>query len=107
MKKMVMALCFTMMLCGCASTALKAGQQDFDAQNYSAALQKMRPLAEKGNADAQYAVGYMLYYGKGTPVNRKDGVMWIQKAAAQGLPEAEQAEKMLSSRAARNPMDTQ
>lgn len=107
MKAKVMALCLAAILCGCTSSTLKAGQQDFSSQNYSAALQKMRPLAEKGNADAQYALGYMMYYGKGTTVNRKDGGMWIRKAAAQGLPEAVQAEKMLADRAALNPMDTQ
>lgn len=107
MKAKLMALCLAGILCGCTSSTLKAGRQDFNAQNYTAAVQKMRPLAEKGNADAQYALGYMMYYGKGTAVNRKDGVMWIQKAAAQGLPEAVQAEKMLTDRAALNPMDTQ
>lgn len=95
------------LMIGCASQNLKAGKQDFDAKNYSAAFQKMLPLAEKGNAHAQYAVGYMLYYGKGVEVNRKQGVAWIDKAADQGLPEAKQAQQMLAAKAPDNPLDTQ
>lgn len=94
-------------LSGCASQALKAGKQDFDSKNYSAALQKMQPLAAEGNADAEYALGYMMYYGKGTPINRKEGVAWIAKAAAQGLPEAVQAQAMLAKATQTNPLETQ
>lgn len=107
MKSILLTLCLSVLLCGCATQALKAGKQDFDAQNYTAALQKMQPLADKGNADAEYAVGYMLYYGKGAAVDRKQGIMWINRAAAQGLPEAVQAKQMLADRAPLNPLETQ
>ena len=94
-------------LSGCVSQTMKEGKQDFDSENYAAALHKMQPLAEKGNADAQYAVGYMMFYGKGTPVNRQQGSAWIDKAAAQGLPEAVQAKQLLAKATQSNPLETQ
>jgi TPR repeat protein len=93
-------------LSGCASQTLHAGKQDFDQGNYQSAMQKMLPLAEKGNADAEYAVGYMQFYGKGTPMDRHQGLEWIQKAAAQGLPEAVDAQKMLEKQIQLNPLVT-
>ncbi len=94
------------LLTACATQNLNQGKQDFDSQNYTAALAKMQVLADKGNAQAEYAVGYMLYYGKGTPVDQKQGIQWIDKAADQGLAEAEQAKAILDKAVAANPLDT-
>ncbi len=93
-------------LTGCATQSLNQSKQDFDSQNYAAALAKMQPLANKGNAAAEYAVGYMLYYGKGTPVDQQQGIAWINKAADQGLAEAQQAKILLDKAVAANPLDT-
>lgn len=67
------------------------GQQNFEQQNYTQAFKDLKPLAERGNADAQYAVGYMYYYGKGTPKDMKLALQWMNKAAQQGQPLAQQA----------------
>lgn len=67
------------------------GQQSFEQQDYAKAFKDLKPLAEKGNADAQYALGYMYYYGKGTPKNLKQAMIWMNKAAQQGQPLAQQA----------------
>lgn len=106
-KRSIGIVALMLALSACATQALQAGKQDFDSQNYAAALQKMQPLADKGNADAQYAVGYMMFYGKGTAVDRKQGIEWIRKAADQGLPEAVQAEAILEKQTIANPLETQ
>lgn len=67
------------------------GQQYFQEQNYVDAYKTLKPLAEDGNADAQYALGYMYYYGKGVPKNYQEAMYWMTKAANQGQPLAKQA----------------
>ncbi len=67
------------------------GQQYFEEQNYTKAFKELKPLAEKGNPDAQYALGYMYFYGKGTPKDLPLALKWMNKAAQQGQPLAQQA----------------
>ena len=70
---------------------LQAGQANFQSGNYHQAFLLLKPLAQKGNADAQYAVGYMYYYGKGVTQDPYLARKWMRKAAAQGQPLAIQA----------------
>jgi TPR repeat protein len=43
-----------------------------------------RLAAEKGNAESQYDLGFMLLLGEGEPKNTKEGVMWIERAGELG-----------------------
>ncbi|MES9833540.1 MAG: tetratricopeptide repeat protein [Candidatus Thiodiazotropha sp. DIVDIV] len=54
---------------------------------YRKAKKMLRPIAENGNADAQYMLGY-LYYGGDSETNSKDAKYWLTKAAKQGHPDA-------------------
>lgn len=47
------------------------------------------PLAEKGNADAQYDIGEMLEKGSGTTADVKKAFTWFERAAAQGHTKAQ------------------
>ena len=47
----------------------------------------LRPIAEKGNSDAQYMLGY-LYYGGDLETSRKDAEYWLTKAAKNGHADA-------------------
>lgn len=71
------------------------GMNDFRMQNYRAAFIHLQPEAVKGQPDAQYAVGFMYYYGQGVIEDRKKAWYWIQKAAKAGQPEALAAAKIL------------
>lgn len=90
-----MFLCIALLLQGCVNLQTKhnfqQGKQLFQNKQYSLAYQQLKPLAEKGNPDAQYAVGYMYYYGKGIVQNKNIGFSWILKAAKQGQPQAKRA----------------
>jgi predicted aspartyl protease len=44
--------------------------------------------ADGGNADAQYALAYMLNTGRGAPRDQKQAQAWLEKAAAAGQPNA-------------------
>ena len=43
-----------------------------------------RLAAEKGDADSQYDLGFMLLLGEGGPKNIDEGLMWLERAGAQG-----------------------
>jgi TPR repeat protein len=74
---------------------LAEGISCFRVQNYRDAFIHLRPEAEKGQPDAQYAVGYMYYYGKGVVENRKQAWFWIEKAARAGQADAITAARIL------------
>jgi uncharacterized protein len=56
---------------------------------YATALQRLSPLAEKGDARAQFDIGFMHAYGWGVPRNPAEAITWYRKAADQGLQVAQ------------------
>ncbi|MFO1412579.1 MAG: tetratricopeptide repeat protein [Burkholderiales bacterium] len=77
----------------CAAHAAHAGlQEGLDALrrgDYPAAVAELRPLADKGDPEAQYRVALMYEYGKGYREDKTQAFTWLRKAAAQGHPGAE------------------
>lgn len=72
-----------------ASTAAMADPIDrgilaFLKGDNDAALQVFRPLADGGNKDAQYHLGYMYQTGTGVGQNSAEALKWYQRAALQG-----------------------
>lgn len=98
MRRTVIPVLLMLLLTGCASTGqmLKQGGDNFRDGNYTQAFEQLKPLAEKNNADAQYAVGYMYYYGKGTEKDIIQAQKWIRQAASQGQPQAIKAMSLLN-----------
>jgi len=70
-------------------TGFKEGLEDYERRDYTAALKTFRPLAEEGNADAQFYVAVMYYNGQGVPQNDEEAVQWFRKAAVKGHARAE------------------
>ena len=97
--KILPCLIGVLILSGCASntsqTPFGEAKTNFDQKNYQNAFAKIQGPASAGNAEAQYALGYMYYYGKGTPVNQALGKQWILKAAQTGNKNAQQAYQMI------------
>ena len=81
---------FCMLLSGCVTSGynLSEGIKSFQVQNYRQAFIRLKPEAEKGQADAEYAVGYMYYYGQGVVEDRKKAWYWINCAARAGQLDA-------------------
>lgn len=81
-----------LLLSACVSyTNLYEGISCFRAEQYRAAFIKLKPEAAKGQPEAQYAIGYMYYYGQGVVEDRKKALYWIRCAAKAGHPEAIEA----------------
>jgi DamX protein len=66
-------------------------------EKYHCSLEEVQQAALAGNPDAQYALGYMYYYGIGTVHDQQTAALWIQRAASQGEPLAEQAQQMIAA----------
>lgn len=82
---------------GCISHTvnLRQGIKSFQVEDYRKAFVRLKPEARKGQPDAQYAVGYMYYYGKGVVEDRKKAWFWINAAANAGQPDAKVALQIL------------
>lgn len=78
---------------------LEEGIKSFRIQDYRQAFIRLRPAAEKGAPEAQYAVGYMYYYGQGVIENREKAWYWITKAARNGNEDAKNAMNILQKNA--------
>jgi DamX protein len=117
LKRYVFLVAMGLLLSGCAHRldSAQANKHDItvpaSACNSNPYLQKfgcsadvIQQSAERGDADAQYALGYMYYYGIGTVVDIKTARLWIAKSASQGQPLAKKALAMLDHP---NPMTTQ
>ena len=53
--------------------------------DYATALRGFRPLAEQGDADAQFFLGVMYDNGEGVPKDDAGTAKWYRRAAEQGL----------------------
>lgn len=74
---------------------LQQGKRYFEQGYYKRAMQELLPLACDGNPEAQYAVGYMYYYGYGVAQDTDVGYFWMKRAADQGYPPAIKALTMI------------
>ena len=90
-KKIITGLTLSMLLAsGVASAAdFNKGLEAAQSGDFKTALAEWTPLAEQGNASAQYNVGHMYSNGWGVPENDKTAVKWYTKAAEQGHAKAQ------------------
>jgi TPR repeat protein len=60
------------------------GVEAAEKGDFATALREWRPLAEQGDAVAQYNLGLMYKKGDGVPQDDKEAVRWCRKSAEQG-----------------------
>ena len=74
-------------------TALAAdfqkGLEAARAEDYSTTLREWEPLAQQGNADAQYSLGSIYYDGKSEMKDDLEAAWWYRLAAKQGHARAQ------------------
>lgn len=95
----IFLICTMSMTSGCIGSRMNfsEGIKSFQVQDYRQAFIRLMPEAKSGNADAQYAIGYMYYYGQGVIENRKKAWYWINCAAKAGQVDAIQAVQILAA----------
>ena len=78
-------LCLLLMACGSDIDAKTA----FDKGDYETAFKLWKPLADKGDAEAQNYLGILYYLGFGVNRDYSKAVQWYEKAARAGNPDAQ------------------
>jgi cell division septation protein DedD len=71
-----------------AGADVRAGIDAWAVQDYEGAIRIWRPLADRGDADAQYNLAQAYFLGRGVPQNMALAEQWYERAARQGHPEA-------------------
>ena len=83
----------TILMCVVLMLALEAPAQQYDLKRAKSAIDKgeytegakiLRPLADGGNAEAQYMAAWLFFWGKGVIRSDEQGVKYATMAAEQG-----------------------
>ena len=61
----------------------------YEKRDFKTAFKLARPLAEKGDPQAQYRLAVMHEWGEGVPKDYQEAGKWMRKAASQGHAEAQ------------------
>jgi len=73
---------------GPAWADVKTGVVAWQRGNFAAAVAEWRPLADRGDPDAQYNLGQAYKMGRGVPADMHIAQTWYEKAAQQGHAQA-------------------
>ena len=65
------------------------GMAAYNRGDYATAFQEWLPLAEQGDAEAQYKFGTLYHNGYGVSKNNIEAIKWYRKAAEQGHEQAQ------------------
>ena len=65
------------------------GVDAYYSGDFATALREFKPLAEQGNNDAQFWMGYMYKHGQGVPQDYKTAMKWYRLSAEQGDDDAQ------------------
>ena len=68
------------------SEATNKARAAIDRENYDAAIAILRPLADSGDVEAEFLMGYLFFTS--ADVTRLDSQSWLKRAAAKDHPEA-------------------
>lgn len=74
---------------GALASPLEDGMAAYHAKDYAKAAEAWTPLAEKGDAAAQYYLGTLYAEGRGVAQNDATAVLWFERSAEQGNPDAQ------------------
>jgi len=72
-----------------SAQSVKAGIDAWQKADYAAAVAIWRPLAEQGDADAQFNLGQAYRLGRGVPIDLGAAQLWFERAAARGHLDAQ------------------
>src|SRR6478672_11830312 len=87
--KHLVVLVFALASAPLSAQSVKAGIDAWQRADYAAAVSIWRPLAERGDADAQFNLGQAYRLGRGVPISLGQAKTWFERAAASGHLDAE------------------
>ena len=74
---------------GAAFAGTAEGMAAAERQDFATAFRELKPAAEQGDSEAQFALGFMYETGEGVPEDDVKAAQWYEKAAQQGEPNAQ------------------
>ena len=89
MKRLALVIVFVLGFVPPAWADFQAGFAAYNRGDYATALREWKPLAEQGDADAQFNLGVMYSHGQGVPQDYAEAVRWYRRAAEQGDADAQ------------------
>ena len=88
-KYLVVALLAAVVAGPLHAQSVKAGIDAWQKSNYQGAVSIWRPLAEGGDADAQFNLGQAYRLGRGVPLDLAAAKIWFERAARSGHLDAQ------------------
>ncbi len=86
MKRLALAVALLIGLATCSQGDYRDGLVAYLRGDYATALLEFKPLAEQGDADAQFILGGMYAAGQGVPQDYVQAHMWSNLAISRYLP---------------------
>ncbi len=84
MKRIALAVALLLGLATPSQADYRDGAAAYWRGDYATALQEFKPLAEQGDARAQFTLGFIYANGLGVPQDYAKAATWYRKAAEQG-----------------------
>lgn len=88
-RSLFLASLAALLLAAPASADVKSGVDRWMRGDYGGAIAEWRPLADRGDADAQFNLGQAYKLGRGVTANPSVAQGWYEKAAKQGHEQAQ------------------
>ena len=89
MRRVFLGIAFFVLLGAQSQPGFQDGLLAYHRGDHAVAMEIWRPLAERGDASAQYMVGYLYARGEGVVSNSRTAAKWYHRAADQGDPDAQ------------------
>jgi len=88
-KHLVAAITAALISAPLSAQSVKAGIEAWQKADFAAAVAIWRPLADRGDADAEFNLGQAYRLGRGVPINLAMAKNWFSKAAEAGHLDAQ------------------
>src|SRR5262252_9797883 len=72
-----------------APADLASAKRAYQEKDYATAFKELTPLAEKGDADAQFILAKMYWMGQGVLKDPDQAIKWFKASASQGNADAQ------------------
>ena len=86
--KKILTVLFTLLIASSTFADYNTGVNAFNSGDYRTAYKEFLPEANKGNAEAQWAIGMMNYHGNPMQSDISEAAAWFKKAGNQGHSES-------------------
>lgn len=77
----LLCICLPQNVCASDTEDLRSAQKAIDARNFTEALNYLRPLAKRGNRQAELELGTMYEIGQGVKPDMNEALKWYKRAA--------------------------